>query len=72
MTTISYALPIDEYVTLKVYDVLGKEVATLQDGVVQAGYHQATLNASNLSSGMYFYRLSAGPYTSVRKLVVLK
>ena len=71
-TSINYDLPVDARVTLKVYDVLGKEVATLVDGFVETGYHQANLNAAGLASGVYFYRLNAGPYTSTMKLVVLK
>jgi hypothetical protein len=71
-TTINYELLVDAHVTLKVYDVLGKEVATLVDGFVQAGFRQAHVNAATLASGVYFYRLNAGSYTSTKKLVVLK
>jgi hypothetical protein len=71
-TTINYDLPVDARVTLKVYDVLGREVATLVDGFVEAGYRQAHVNAASLASGVYFYRLNAGPYTDTKKLVVLK
>ena len=53
---ISYDTPVNVHVTLKVYDVLGREVMTLVNGVVVAGYHQTILNASNLASGLYFYR----------------
>jgi hypothetical protein len=71
-TAINYDLPADVHVRLKVYDVLGREVATLVDGFMQAGYHQATLDASNLASGLYFYRFNAGSYTNTKKLVVLR
>ncbi len=71
-TIISYNLPVGAHVTLKVYDVLGREVATLVDGFVQAGHHEATLSAPELSSGIYFYRMQAGGFTSVKKLVLLK
>ncbi len=71
-TVISYDIPVNVYVTLKVYDVLGREVMTLVDGLIEAGYHQATMNASNLASGLYFYRLQAGAYTSVKKLMLMK
>ena len=71
-TTIGYGLPVDGHVNLKVYDVLGREVATLVNEFAQAGYHQVIVNATNLSSGLYLYRLNAGSYTSVKKLVVLK
>ncbi len=71
-TVISYDLPLDVHVTLKVYDVLGREVMTLVNGVVEAGYHQTILNAANLASGLYFYRLQAGAYASVKKLMLMK
>jgi photosystem II stability/assembly factor-like uncharacterized protein len=72
LTTISYDLPWDAVVSLRVFDVLGKEVLLLVDGTVQAGYHSVMLDATNLASGMYFYRLSAGPLTDVKKFVVVK
>jgi hypothetical protein len=71
-TTINYDLPVDAHVTMTVYDVLGKEVATLVDGFVEAGYHHAVLNAANLSSGVYFYRVHAGPYVDTKKLLLLR
>ena len=58
-TMITYQLPADSRATLKVYDILGREVATLFDGYQTAGVHQAQFNAQNLASGIYFYRLSA-------------
>jgi photosystem II stability/assembly factor-like uncharacterized protein len=71
-TKIEYGLPERAYVTLKVYDVLGREVATLVDKEVNAGYHQVTFDGSKLSSGLYFYRLSAGKYTATKRLMLLK
>jgi hypothetical protein len=71
-TNINYELPVDTHVTLKVHDVSGKEVATLVDGFVRKGLHQVTLNAADLASGLYFYRLHAGTYTNVKKFIVLK
>jgi hypothetical protein len=71
-TAISYDLPVEGHITLKVYDVLGREVMTLVNGVVEAGYHQTILNAASLASGVYFYRLQAGTFTSVKKLAVMK
>ena len=58
-TSISYALPAASYVTLKVFNMLGQEVATLVDGVQDAGYKSATFEMGNLSSGVYVYQLSA-------------
>jgi hypothetical protein len=71
-TTISYALPQDTKVTLKVYNSIGEEVATLVDQDMPAGRHEYIWNATNLASGVYFYRLSASAFTSVKKLTLLK
>ena len=71
-TVIQYSVPTGSDVTLKVVDALGREVATLVDGFVPAGSHHVTLDASSLSSGMYFYRLTAGSFTDSKKLVILK
>jgi hypothetical protein len=71
-TMIQYALPHAANVHLGVYDLLGKEVATLVDGHQDAGSYRAELHASQLPSGIYFYRLQAGQFSEVRKLVLLK
>lgn len=71
-TTIRFQLPRDSQVTLKVYDVLGREVATLVNGVESAGRYRLVLDASRLPSGVYFYRLQAGKFTETRKLMVLR
>jgi photosystem II stability/assembly factor-like uncharacterized protein len=71
-TTIKYDLPTDSPVSLKVYDVLGREVLTLVEGVERSGSHEVVLNASDLSSGVYFYRLKAGDFTNTRRLLLLK
>lgn len=71
-TVINYQLPVNSFVTLKVCDVLGREVATLVNGRQDAGYYNATFNAANLSSGVYFYRLQADNFSQVKKLLLLK
>ena len=71
-TVIRYKLPINSLVTIKVYDVLGREVQTLVNQHQNAGDHSVTLNARNLSSGEYFYRLQAGTYHDTKKLLLLK
>jgi hypothetical protein len=71
-TTISYALPNSGLVTLKVYNVLGQEVKALVNAVQEAGSYNATFDASQLSSGVYFYKLEAGSFTSVKKMMLLK
>jgi hypothetical protein len=64
-TTIEFALPKASFVTLKIYDLLGNEVATLVAEKLPAGKHQRVWEASGLASGMYLYRLEAGdPSTS--------
>ncbi len=71
-TKIKYALPKDAFVTLKVYNSLGQEVATLVNQNVSAGYHTIDFNASNLASGMYIYRIKAGNFVSIKKMMLLK
>ncbi len=71
-TTISYSIPKSSFVTLKVYDLLGNEVATLVNEDKSAGYYQVKFNASNLASGVYFYRLIAGNRVEVKKLILTK
>jgi hypothetical protein len=71
-TTIEFALTKSGSASLKMYDVLGRPVATLVKGDLQAGYHTVNFNASNLTSGVYFYLLQAGDFSSVKKLIVMK
>ncbi|SMO39815.1 T9SS type A sorting domain-containing protein [Gracilimonas mengyeensis] len=71
-TTIKYQLPASSEVSLKVYDMLGREVADLVNGRQAAGAHQARFDASNLSSGMYIYRLQAGSFVETRKMMLIK
>jgi hypothetical protein len=71
-TVISYQLPVNSFVTLKIYDVLGREIQTLINERQNLGSHSVTFDASNLSSGVYFYRLQAGTYSETKKLMLLK
>ena len=71
-TTINFALPKASQVSLKVYDMLGKEVSTVFDGFVEAGEQIVQFNALVLPSGAYFYRLEAGQFNQTRKMVLLK
>jgi hypothetical protein len=59
-------------VTLKIYDTLGREVESLVDQEQEAGYYAVTLDAGNLPSGVYFYRINAGEFRAVKKLMVVK
>jgi len=72
ITTIEYSLPISGTVTLIVYSLLGEEVTRLVDGRQPAGKYETTWNASNVASGIYFYRLQAGDFLQTRKMVMLK
>ena len=71
-TIINYQLPANSSVSLKVYDLLGREVATLINRRQNAGYYNATFNGTNLPSGVYFYRLQTETYSSTKKLLLLK
>ena len=71
-TVISYHVPRIVFVTLKVYDVLGREVKTLIHGQQNAGSHSIAFDASTLASGIYFYRLLAGTFTETKTLIVLR
>jgi len=73
-TTIEYAVPENSFVTLKIYDVSGKEVASLVNSQLSAGNYSVLLNADlyHLSSGIYFYKLTAGNQVAVKKLMLIK
>ena len=71
-TTITYDLSRAAYVSLRVYNMLGQEVATLVDGLKQPGSYAVRFNPSGLASGMYFYRMAAGQFVQTRRFVVLK
>jgi hypothetical protein len=71
-TTISYQLSMNSLTTLKVYDILGREIATLVNELKTAGNYNIIFNASKLSSGMYIYKLQAGEFSAVKKLVLVK
>ncbi len=71
-TTIEYTLNHNAWVTLRIYNLLGEEVATLVDGPVEAGVREVRFDASNLPSGMYFYRLQTGNVVETKKLILMK
>jgi len=70
-TTINYTIPFESKVSLKIYDLLGRETATLIDEVKPAGTYNAVFN-KKLSSGVYFYRLNAGGYSETKQMIILK
>jgi hypothetical protein len=71
-TKIEYSIPAQSKVDLKVYNIVGQEVATLVNEIQAAGVHHVKFDALNLASGIYFYRLNAGNFVSVKKMVLLK
>jgi hypothetical protein len=71
-TTISYQLKNDGLVTIKVYDQLGEEVATLLNEEKSAGSYQIEFNASSLASGVYYYRINAGSFVDTKKMILVK
>lgn len=71
-TVISYQLPENGFVTLKIYDVLGKEITTLVNEYKEAGYYEASFDASSLSSGVYFYKLQAGNFVTTKKMLLAR
>jgi oligosaccharide reducing-end xylanase len=71
-TTITYSLSKNSYVSLKVYNLLGLELETLVNREMAAGNHTVSWNAHEEPSGVYFYRLEAGPYSSIHKMMLLK
>jgi hypothetical protein len=71
-TKIIYTLPIDAKVQIKVYDMLGREVAELVNEIKPAGYNETTFNASELSGGTYIYRITSGTYSETKKMILLR
>jgi photosystem II stability/assembly factor-like uncharacterized protein len=72
VTTISYQIPKYGMVTIKIYDILGREIKTLVNEYKPVGRYNITFNASNLASGVYFYRFQAEEFTETKKLLLLK
>jgi hypothetical protein len=71
-TSISFSIPSFAFTSLKVYDILGNEVATLVNEEKQAGTYEVRFDASNLSSGVYLYRLQAKDFTELKKMILLR
>jgi hypothetical protein len=72
VTRINFQLPYDSHVTLKIYDVVGSEVATLVNEIKVAGNYNFDFNASSLASGVYYYKLQAGDFVQNKKMILLK
>ena len=72
VTTIEFYLPKSDFVTLKVFDSLGKEVAEFINESKSSGYHKIQFDASDLSSGIYFYQIQCGNFIETKKFILLK
>jgi formylglycine-generating enzyme required for sulfatase activity/outer membrane protein assembly factor BamB len=71
-TTIQFALPKDGKVSIKIFNMLGKHIATLIDGYQYAGYHEVTFNVGSFASGIYFYQMTAGSVVQTKKMFLMK
>ena len=72
ITCIKFCIPNNNLVNLKIFDILGREIAILVDGRKEAGFHSVYWNAGGFSSGVYFYRLQSGSFVETKKLMVIK
>ncbi len=72
VSTIKYDIPKQTQVTIKLFDIIGREVTTLVNELKEPGYYEISFDGSNYSSGVYFYRIEAGSFTDVKKMVLLK
>ncbi|HVO72724.1 MAG TPA: T9SS type A sorting domain-containing protein, partial [Ignavibacteriaceae bacterium] len=71
-TKIKYSIPIQSFVTLKVYDILGRRIVTLVNEEKSAGNYKIEFDAANFSSGVYFYEIKVGNYTQMKKMILMK
>ena len=70
--TIQYSLPKQSLVTIDIFDILGRKIETIAEGIKSAGEHQATLDASDQTSGIYFYKIQTWDYSETKKMVLLR
>jgi hypothetical protein len=71
-TTIGYEIAKETHVSLTVFDTMGKEVAILVNELKPSGYYEVVFNAENISNGVYFYKIQAGDFSDVKKLIYMK
>jgi hypothetical protein len=71
-TTIDYSIPRRSFITITIFDILGRKVTTLVNSEIDAGNHQINFNGSSFSSGIYFYQLKADNYISNKKMILVK
>ncbi|MCA0387378.1 MAG: T9SS type A sorting domain-containing protein [Bacteroidetes bacterium] len=71
-TIIRFSMPVNGNVVLNVFNTLGEKVASLLNGQMEAGYHEVSFDAKNLPSGLYFYEIKAGDFSSIKKMILIK
>jgi hypothetical protein len=71
-TVIEFSIPTESKVGLKIYDLLGREIAELVNSELQPGLHKISFNGEKLSSGVYYYKLTAGEFSDIKKLILVK
>ena len=71
-SNIQYELPNDNFVSIKVFDILGKEIFELVNEFKSAGRYKVTFNGSNLPSGIYYYKMESGKFSRVKKVILIK
>jgi len=71
-TKITYSVPVDGFVTISIFNILGEKVSTLVNANVKAGNYELTFDATSIASGMYLYRMEAGEFISIKKMMILK
>ncbi|MBU1421803.1 MAG: T9SS type A sorting domain-containing protein, partial [Bacteroidetes bacterium] len=71
-TKINFTLPKESHVMLRVYNLIGREVAFLINETMTAGYYEFKFDASNLTSGLYIYKIEAGEFVSIKKMILMK
>jgi Secretion system C-terminal sorting domain/Peptidase family C25 len=71
-TTINYSVAKESFISIKIYDLLGREITTLVNNMKNAGNYEIEFDGSHLSSGIYFYRMQAGNFSDTKKLILMK
>jgi hypothetical protein len=72
ITTINYSIPNDDMVSIKVFDIMGKEISCLINEFQKSGKYSIKFDATNLTSGVYFYQLTSGKFSAIKKLMLVK
>jgi len=72
VTNVKFSIPTDELVKLEIFNAIGETVKTIEQGMLKAGNHSVSINAAGMNSGVYYYKISAGNYSAVRKMIVMK